>query len=241
MGSSFTLADTPTLDDLQVFLARAARIEEGSVRLIAGSGVLAVYAAVFYPQGLLDESPTVLGLRTVALAGGPDGPGGEGPAEFDAVVPIRSLLQRLETAQETRRAAYAAGRPDAESPVTITVPMEVNTVTWSAISPPRGGWRPIEGTRPDVLDRVARSGIDEVAGAVPDAVGEQIVRRVRSEVWSRGIEGLEHVPAGAAFAALSLGFLGEDEVRMFETGPWTRLTTQRGHVLVKRKAWTLAR
>jgi hypothetical protein len=241
MGSSFTLADTPTLDDLQVFLARAARIEEGSVRLIAGSGVLAVYAAVFYPQGLLDESPTVLGLRTVALAGGPDGLDGAGPAEFDAVVPIRSLLQRLETAQETRRAAYAAGRPDAESSVTITVPMEVNTVTWSAISPPRGGWRQIEGTQPALLDRVARAGIDEVAGAVPDAVGEQIVRRVRSEVWSRGIDGLEHVPAGAAFAALSLGFLGEDDIRMFETGPWTRLTTQRGHVLVKRKAWTLAR
>ena len=233
MGSSFTLADTPTLDDLQVFLARAARIEEGSVRLIAGSGVLATYAAVFYPQGLLDESPTVLGLRTVALTD---------PGEtFDVVVPIRSLLQRLETAQSNRRAASEAGKPDADGPVTITLPMEVNTVTWSAISPPRGGWRAIEGTAATVLDRAARSGIDEVAGAVPDAVGEQIVRRVRSEVWSRGIEGLEHVPAGAAFAALSLGFLGDDDVKMFETGPWTRLTTVRGHVLVKRKAWTLAR
>ncbi|CAN5516995.1 hypothetical protein BH10ACT6_BH10ACT6_01340 [soil metagenome] len=233
MGSSFTLADTPTLDDLQVFLARAARIEEGSVRLIAGSGVLAVYAAVFYPQGLLDESPTVLGLRTVAL---------KDPTEtFDVVVPIRSLLTRLENAQSVRRSASAAGSPDAEGPVTITLPMEVNTVTWSAISPPRGGWRSIDGTAAEVLDRAARAGIAEVAEAVPDAVGEQIVRRVRSEVWSRGIEGLEHVPAGAAFAALSLGFLGEDDIQMFETGPWTRLTTQRGHVLVKRKAWTLAR
>ncbi len=233
MGNSFTLADTPTLDDLQVFLARAARIEEGSVRLIAGSGVLAAYAAVFYPQGLLDESPTVLGLRTVALTD---------PTEsFDVVVPIRSLLQRLETAQDVRRASIAAGKQDADGPVAITLPLEVNTVTWSAISPPRGGWRPIDGTRPEILDRAARVGIDEVAGAVPDAVGEQIVRRVRSEVWGRGIEGLEHVPAGAAFAALSLGFLGDDEIRMFETGPWTRLTTLRGHVLVKRKAWTLSR
>ena len=233
MGSSFTLADTPTLDDLQVFLARAARIEEGSVRLIAGSGVLAAYAAVFYPQGLLDESPTVLGLRTVALTD----PG----EEFDVVVPIRSLLTRLENAQSVRRSAASAGSPDAEGPITITLPMEVNTVTWSAISPPRGGWHAIDGTAASVLDRAARAGIGEVAEAVPNAVGEQILRRVRSEVWSRGIEGLEHVPAGAAFAALSLGFLGDDEVRMFETGPWTRLTTLRGHVLVKRKAWTLAR
>ena len=45
----------------------------------------------------------------------------------------------------------------------------------------------------------------------------------------------------ALLPALGLGFLGDDEVRMFETGPWTRLTTLRGHVLVKRKAWTLAR
>jgi hypothetical protein len=231
MGSSFTLADTPTLDDLHVFLARAARIEEGTVRLIAGSGVLAVYVAVFYPQGLLDESPTVLGLRTVALSAS-----GEGHDEFDVVVPIRSLLGRLEMAKEARQAD-----PAASTPVSISLPMGVNTVTWSAISPPRGGWRPIAGTTAEVLDASARAGIDEVASAVPDAVGEQIVRRVRSEVWSRGIPGLEHVPAGAAFAALGLGFLGDDEVRMFETGPWTRLTTLRGHVLVKRKAWTLAR
>jgi len=231
MGSSFTLADTPTLDDLQVFLARAARIEEGTVRLIAGSGVLAVYVAVFYPQGLLDESPTVLGLRTVALSDP-----GQGHQDFDVVVPIRSLLGRLEMAQEARQAD-----PTISGPVTISLPMGVNTVTWSAISPPRGGWRPIDGTSAEVLDQAARAGIEEVASAVPDAVGEQIVRRVRSEVWSRGIAGLEHVPAGAAFAALGLGFLGDDEVRMYETGPWTRLTTRRGHVLVKRKAWTLAR
>jgi hypothetical protein len=62
-------------------------------------------------------------------------------------------------------------------------------------------------------------------------------------VWARPIPGLEHVPAGAGFAALSLGFLGsaEESVQIFETGPWTRLTTRRGHVLAKRRAWTLAR
>lgn len=224
MSRSFTLADSQTLDDLQVFLARAARIEEGSVRLIAGSGVLAVYAAVFYPVGLLDESPTVLGLRTIALAAAADG----SPDTFDAVVPIRSLLTRIESVQ-------------IQGALTISLPMEVNTVTWAAISPPRGNWQSAGTTQALVLDTAARAGIDEVAAAVPSGAGEQIVRRVRSEVWSRPIPGLEHVPAGAGFAALGLGFLGEDEVRVFETGPWTRLTTQRGHVLVKRKAWTLSR
>ncbi len=232
MSRTFTLADSQTLDDLQVFLARAARIEEGSVRLIAGSGVLAVYAAVLYPVGLLDESPTVLGLRTIALSPNTDG----SADEFDVVVPIRSLLTRLETAQGVR-----AADPSITGTITISLPMEVNTVTWAAISPPRGGWHPIAATSSDVLDAAARAGIDEVATAIPDAVGEQIVRRVRSEVWARPIPGLEHVPAGAGFAALGLGFLGDDEVRVFETGPWTRLTMLRGHVLVKRKAWTLAR
>ena len=55
MSATFTLADTRSLDDLHVFLSRAARVEEGSVRLIAGSGVLAAYCAVFTPAGLLDN------------------------------------------------------------------------------------------------------------------------------------------------------------------------------------------
>lgn len=226
MSRSFTFADAQTLEDLQVFLARAARIEEGSVRLIAGSGVLAAYAAVLYPVGLLDESPTVLGLRTVALVPGPDG----AVADFDVVVPIRSLLTRVENADHENHGA-----------ITISLPMEVNTVTWAAISPPRGGWVASGVSTGAILDAAARSGIDEVATALPDGAGEQIVRKVRGEVWGRPIPQLEHVPAGAGFAALGLGFLGDDEVRIYETGPWTRLTTQRGHILVKRKAWTLAR
>lgn len=234
MSRHFTLSDPLALDDLHTFVSRAQRLEDGSVRLIAASGVLAAYAAVLYPIGLLDEVPTVLGLRTYAIA--PDEP------FFDAVVPMASLQQRIERAREERDSPDAAA-PSAEerSGVRVGVPMEVNTVTWAAISPPRGGWYGIEGTQGALLERVARAGIEEVAQALPAGTGEQIVRKVRAEVWSRPIEGLEHIPAGAAFAAMSMGFLGDDEVRMFETGPWTRLTTQRGHVLVKRKAWTLSR
>lgn len=217
--SAFTVPAAPSLDDLQVYLARAARVEEGSVRLIAGSGVLAVYCSVFTPAGLLDESATVLGLRTLALAE---------PAAFDAVVPVRSLLQRLERAQS-------------EASTTVGLPMEVNTATWAAISPPRGGWQPLGDVAAAVLEETARAGIRDVAAAVPDGAGEQIVRKVRSEVWGRPIPGAEHIPGGAAFAAFALGFLGDDPVRVFETGPWTRLTTARGHVLVKRRAWNLLR
>jgi hypothetical protein len=217
--STFTLPDAPSLDDLHVFLSRAARVEEGSVRLIAGSGVLAVYCSVFTPAGILDESATVLGLRTLALTE---------PAGFDAVVPVRSLIQRVERAQ-------------GEGATSIGLPMEVNTATWAAISPPRGGWQARGEVASALLDTAARAGIRDVASAVPDGAGEQIVRKVRSEVWGKPIPGAEHIPGGAAFAAFALGFLGEDPVRAYETGPWTRLSTQRGHVLVKRRAWNLLR
>ena len=223
MAQQLTLADSLSLGDLHTYLQRAGRVEDGSVRLVAGSGILAVYTAILYPRGILDESPTVLGLRTFALAD---------DAEFDSVVPMRSLVERIV------RARSEVG-DDESRVVSMSRPPEVNTVTWAGISPPRGGWRALGETDAATLETAARAGIDEVATAIPAGTGEQLVQRVRSEVWGRGVEGLEYVPAGAAFAAFSLGFLGDDPVRLFETGPWTRLTSRRGHVLVRRKPWTL--
>ena len=224
MSQLFSLADSLSLGDLQVYLSRAARVEDGSVRLISAAGVLAVYTAILYPRGLLDQSPTVLGLRTFALTE---------QVDLDKVVPVRSLLDRV------ARLLASAAAP-VETPVTVTVPLEVSTVTWAGISPPRGGWQQQGETDAAVLERAARAGIDEVAAVIPSGTGEQIVQRVRSEVWGRPIDGLEFVPTGAGFAAFSLGFLSDDEpVQLFETGLWTRLSTSRGHVLVRRKPWSL--
>ncbi|MGW9629267.1 hypothetical protein ACWGST_01045 [Agromyces sp. NPDC055520] len=224
MAQQLTLADSLSLGDLHTYLQRAGRVEDGSVRLVAGSGILAVYTAILYPRGILDESPTVLGLRTFALAD---------DEEFDSVVPMRSLVERIV------RARGELGEDDDSRPVSMSRPPEVNTVTWAGISPPRGGWRPLGTTDAATLETAARAGIDEVAEAIPAGTGEQLVQRVRSEVWGRGVEGVEYIPTGAAFAAYSLGFLGDDEVKLFETGPWTRLSSRRGHVLVRRKPWTL--
>src|SRR6187399_2359274 len=115
MVQQLTLADSLSLGDLHTYLQRAGRVEDGSVRLIAGSGILAVYTAILYPVGLLDETPTVLGLRTAALS-----IHGETQDEFDVVVPIKSLLQRLESAQE-RRTTHPDADPEHPTPVTITV------------------------------------------------------------------------------------------------------------------------
>ncbi|MBU1586758.1 MAG: hypothetical protein KKH51_02290, partial [Actinobacteria bacterium] len=109
MSRSFTLVDSLALGDLHVFLGRALRVEDGSVRLIAGSGVLAVYVAVLHPVGLLDESPTVLGLRTFAVTS---------QEPFDVVVPVRSLLMRVEGQLEAANSAVA-------EPVTVNLPLEV--------------------------------------------------------------------------------------------------------------------
>lgn len=223
MSSTFSLVDSLALSDLQTFLGRAGRIEDGSVRLIADSGILAAYVAIFYPVGLRDETPTVLGLRTFALSS---------ENSIDAVVPVRSLLERL--------AKLASDVADPSAPVTVSMPIEVNTVVWAAISPPRGGWHGLAPVPSELLESVADAGIAEIKDAVPAGTGEQLVHRARAEVWSRPIDGFEHIPAGAAFACHTLGFLSPPEpVRVFETGPWTRLSTQRGHILVRRKAWTL--
>lgn len=227
MTTPITFVDAPSLADLQTYLARAARVEDGSVRLMAGAGVLAVYTAILYPRGLLDESPTVLGLRTFAVTD--DEP-------FDAVVPLRSLLDRIARALPDDHARQG----DSAEPVSISRPHQVATVTWSGISPPRSGWRDIGAADVERLREAARAGISEVATAIPEGTGEHLVQRVRSEVWGRPVDGHEHIPGGAAFAGQSLGFLVDDEpVRVFETGPWTRLTTSRGHVLVRRRPWSL--
>ncbi len=220
MNASFTLTSLPAAQDLSVLLGRALRLDDaGAVRLIADSGVLAVYVAVITPKGLLDRGPTVLGLRTLALSEG----------AFDVVVPIRSMQMRVD----------AALAPVAEGAVTIGLPAAVNTVVWSAISPPRGGWQRMAPVEAAGFSAAARAGIEEVATAIPEGTGEQIVHRVRSEVWGRPLPEADHLPAGAAFALESLGFLGDDAVQQFAAGPWIRLSTSRGHVLVKQSAWSL--
>lgn len=246
MSESFFLQDNRALIDLQTYLARASRAADGAVRLIASSGVIAAYTAILSPRGLTDTMPTVLGLRTFATR--PE-------TQFDSVVPLRSLSDRLARVRDINLAVdngaeqddagvhdAAADRAESFSlSLRVGLPLPVATVMWAAISPPRGGWREVGHCAGEHLMSVARDGIAEVAEALPTNSGEHLVYKVRSEVWSRPIPELDFVPSGAAFAAHTLGFLaeGDDTVTVFENGSWTRLTTRRGHVLVHRPAWSL--
>ena len=219
MTTTFRLAD-PAAADLQTYLGRAAAVLDGAVRIIADGGVLAVYVPVLHPAGLLDDSATVLGLRTVAIA--------DRETSFDLVVPIASLRARLQSTTDG----------------VVAVPSPVYSVTWAGIAPPRGGWvRSTDAAAAAQLLEIAEAGIREVAQALPADPGEAVVRQVRQAVWNEPLPGLEMLPAGAAFAATTLGFAQDpDEVgAVFELGPWARLSLRRGQVLVKRRAWSLAR
>lgn len=229
MVQSFTLVDAGSLGDLKVYLGRAARAANGgSVRLIGGLGVLAAYTAALTPKGLLDSTPTVLGLRTFALAS---------QDAFDVVVPIRALLDRL--------AQLSLMHNDGAGPIDVPLPPAEANVAWAGVSPPRGGWQALGSFDATVLEHAARAGVAAVAEAVGSETGEQLVHRVRSEVWGRELElppalaadcgdAGRGIPAGVAFAADSLGFLRRDDsVSLFVSGPWHRLTTKRGHVLAR--------
>ncbi|GHD38883.1 hypothetical protein D9V29_07300 [Mycetocola manganoxydans] len=213
MTNTFSLEDSAAMADLRTYLARARVVDDTAVRLIAAGGVLAVYAAVLYPRGLLDSSPTILGLRTFAETSG---------AVFDRVVPPAAISDRL-AALESSAGAVQVSLPDSD----------VRT-SWSGIAPPRGAWEQIGSVSSVVLELVARDGAGEVARAVPENTGDLLVQRVRSDVWSRPLSESQPVPAGLAFAAASLGFLvGEEEVPLFVSGQWLRASPVRGHVLVR--------
>jgi hypothetical protein len=219
------LTDPQSLADLGRFAARARAVDaEGAMRLQASGGVLAAWVGVLPGSGILAEG-TVLGLRTFALAE---------PAEVDVVVPLGAV---------TDRTAHGAGSDLPLPPTRALAP-------WSAVTPPRGPWEP-DGILPgDLLAAVARDGLAEVSDAVRErgaAAGF-----VRDRVWARdvreasgphpdlltvqgGIAGdAAAVPAGGAFAAYALGFLapGED-VLVFRSNRWTRLTAPGGHVLMR--------
>jgi hypothetical protein len=211
MGHSFTLTPEAARQDLVTFLERAARVNNGSARLVASGGHLQVYVGILLPRGLLDTTPTVLGLRVFAL---------EEAREFDLVVPIDALVARGRAAIEREER-------------TLGVPAEVASLSWAAITPPREGWRRRLGVASSVLSMAAAEGIARVAEAVPGSIGESVLQKVRAEVWGAPIAHNKKIPAGAAFAADALGFLGEKNLQVHTLDNWLRLSSKSGYVMVK--------
>ena len=114
------------------------------------------------------------------------------------------------------------------------MPTATVQVPWAAMTPPRSGWEPVGSLDAGLLDQVARDGIAEVATGTTPRAGGHAVTDLRLRVWGRLTETVPPVPAGAAFAAYRLGFLDPAAPCTGAAhGRWTRVSSPRGHVLVR--------
>lgn len=202
-------ADPRDLADLKTYATRAKTIDDGAIRLQAAGSVLAAYVCVLRPRLLGESTPTILGLRTMALAA---------PSETDVTVTLSAVLDRL----------ARAGADDVELPV----PPSTVTESWTGVGAPRSGWELLGSLSDASLREAAEAGIAEVAGIVPDKPGAMIVNNARAAVWGRALDD-SGLPAGAAFAALALGFLADGDQKLYRAGRWFRLSGSRGHVLAR--------
>lgn len=211
MGATLQLADHATRDDLRIFLERLQRAGQDEVRLVTRGAVLAVYGCTQAPRGITDTVPVVLAMRGFALAE---------PAveDLDETVQGRALLDRI---ARLGIIGLALEMPDVTA-----------MAAWAGVLPPVSGWSAAGALDTASLGEVAREGISRVAAALPEDPGEAVVHKVRASVW--GAEIAPGIPAAAAFAAEALGFLDAAEpVRVSRSLTWTRLSTPRGHVLVR--------
>ncbi|MET0859979.1 MAG: hypothetical protein ABW091_03010 [Microbacterium sp.] len=207
MPERLLFADAHAAADVLTFAGRAARLGDGAVRLQGSGGTLAVTAAPLAPRGLLDSTPTVLVMRAHAI---------DPELVCDIVVEASALVR------------------DPEDPTALVLPATALSPAWAGIAPPRSNWAPGEPIAAAQLAGSAQWGIAAVAEGVPTDAGEDAVRAVRASVWGASDAALGGLPRGAAFAAFAMGFIaGEESARCFTSGAWTRLTLDRGHVLVR--------
>ena len=215
MRNQFSINDPQTVSDLVNFLQRARRLDpSGHVKLRAYGDILAAYVAPIYANGITDVSPTVIGMRTLPL--GAD-------FEVDAVVPIAGIIDQL----------LAGGEASSSKPIVVNLPAHQH-VAWAGITPPRSGWHEVGSLAEADLTDIARRGIDEVAQSIPPSVGGPIAAKIRGSIWGKTIDLNTKLPAGAAFVAAGLGFMtAGEQVPVFHSDGWVRLSSNHGHVLSK--------
>ncbi|KIC56112.1 hypothetical protein [Microbacterium hominis] len=211
MSAQLLFPDPSTASDVLTFADRAARLGDGAVRLRAVQGTLGLTSAPLAPQTLLESTPTVLGMRFVRV---------DPELECDLVVDAASL---------------AIGDDERS----VLLPDSAVSAPWAGVSPPRGGWTQASSVDAATLASRAQWGIAAVAEAVPASAGEDVVRLVRAQVWGEPDAELADLPRGVAFAAFALGFVaGAETAVVRRSGPWTRITLQRGHVLTRTRVHT---
>jgi len=198
--------DPHAATDAATFASRASRMGDGAVRLQAASGTLVMTCAPLSPRGLLDSTPTVLGMRASTV---------DPELLTDIVVDAAALTV-------------------SDDPLALTLPDAAVSAPWAGVAPPRAGWEPAGTLDAATIATRAQWGIAAVAESVPRDAGDDAVRAVRATVWGAQDAAMAGLPLGVAFAAFGLGFIGGAEtVELRTAGPWTRLSLRRGHVLVR--------
>lgn len=208
MPPRLLLADPESASDALTFASRADRFTDEGVRLQATGGVLLMTAAPLAPRGFGDGTPTVLAMR--ALGADPE-------LVCDLVVEASAL----------------APAPDDAS--ALSLPETALAPAWAGVAPPRSGWADAHTIDAALLATKAQGGIARVAETVPTDAGEDVVRTVRAAVWGTPDDDLGGLPAGVAFAAWAMGFIsGAESACVLTSGPWSRVSLKRGHVVVRR-------
>ncbi|GAA6527213.1 hypothetical protein [Intrasporangium sp. DVR] len=201
------------LTDLATFIGRArVAVPEGAVRLqVPGPGLLVAIVAVLEGTGLMGEG-TVLGMRVVTIR--------EATPGIDATVSFSAVSDRL-----------ARNREDE---TTFRVPPTTVAPAWSGLTPPRQGWERVGLLDGAAVRRIAERGIAEVAEQPHQGGGGAAVAALRRRVWGAMSDTVPPIAAGLAFGGHVLGFLRAGETAAVATcGRWTRLSTSRGHVLMR--------
>ncbi len=179
MSDVLTFVDPTDLADLGTFVARAKRVDpDGAVRLVSHDDLLVVQVCPLSGVGGID----VIGMRVWRLAEA---------VSVDTTVPLAAITDRL---------AHDA----TQLPVP---PVAVLGAAWAGIAPPRSGWQQVGEVSLNELRTAAADGIAEVA-ATAGGVPPKAAAEYRGRVWSRDLPGRPGVPAGMAFVAEALGFLG---------------------------------
>ncbi len=203
------LADPQTARDVLTFSGRAAKAGADGVRLQASDGILALSAAALAPQGLFDQTPTVLAMRIVRAD------------------------------PELRCDLVVEGLGETDDPAQLSLPETALSPAWAGIAPPRAGWQQTGSLQTHIVAERAQWGISAVAHGTPAGAGEEAVRALRARIWGEPDEALLGLPRGVAFAAHAFGFIsGAENVRVTASGRWTRLAFARGHVLSRGPAVT---
>ena len=226
--------------DLATYLGRAARIEDGALRIHAVTDrVVALWVPVLRPAGILDDSPLVIAVRAIPATITNTDPADCYHGQFDAVVPLRGMLDRL------------ARTPDTDSDsLHIPLPPDRLNESWTGQRPPLAGWQTVAELDANALTQIAEAGIAEIGEQFSSVLGQIRAERARTHTWTASLD--EHTvsntfdqaaevslpPAGAAFAAHALGFLpllSNAPVRCSIAPGWWRLAFPAGQVLVRRR------